>query len=152
MGKRKEAKILIVYHTQNGNTKKLADAVRKGASSVKGTKVVLKRAAKATLGDLLYCDGIAFGTPDYFSYMAGMLKDFFDRTCYPSEGKVTGKPYVAFVSHGGGGKAVESVERLCHRFKLKKIAPPLLAEGVPTKMVLGGAYELGKKLAEKVKR
>lgn len=144
-------KILIVYHTQTGNTKKLARQVKMGASRVKETKVILKKAEHATLRDLLYCDGIAFGTPDYFSYMAGMLKDFFDRTCYPSEGKVTGKPYVAFVSHGGGGEAIKSVEKLCRRFKLKRIAPPLCAESTPNKKTLKQAYELGKALAEKLK-
>ena len=143
------AKILIVYHTQGGNTQKLAMAVKKGASSIGGTRVILKKAKDATLKDLLYCDGIAFGTPDFFSYMAGMLKDFFDRTCYPSEGKVTGKPYVVFVSHGGGGEAIKSVEKLCRRFKFKKIARPLLAEGHPTKKILKKAYGLGRALAEK---
>ena len=142
-------KILIVYHTQTGNTRKLARAVKKGASSVKGTKVILRKAEDATLKDLLYCDAIAFGTPDYFSYMAGMLKDFFDRTCYPSEGKITGKPYVAFVSHGGGGEAIRSVEKLSRRFKLKKAAPPLLVEEPPTRKTLKRAYALGKTLAKK---
>lgn len=140
-------KILIVYHTQSGNTQKLARAVKKGAASVKGTIAVLKKAQDATLRDLLSSDALAFGTPDFFSYMAGMLKDFFDRTCYPSEGKITGKPYVAFVSHGGGGKAIKSVEKLCRRFKLKKIAPPLLAEEPHTKKTLKQAFELGRKLA-----
>lgn len=143
------AKILIVYHTQGGSTRKLAGAVRKGALSVRGTTAILKKASDATLRDLTSCDGICFGTPDYFSYMAGMLKDFFDRTCYPSEGKVTGKPCTVFVSHGGGGNAVRSVEKLCRRFKFKKAAPALLAEGAPTKKTLKRAFELGKRLAKK---
>ena len=143
-------KILIIYHTQNGNTAKLAKAVRKGTVSVKNTKAIVKKAENATLRDLISCDGIAFGTPDFFSYMAGMLKDFFDRTCYPSEGKITGKPYVAFVSHGGGGDAIKSVEKLCRRFKLKRVAKSLLAEEPHTKKNLKKGYKLGKVLAEKI--
>ena len=142
-------KILVVYHTQKGNTAKLARAVKKGAASVKGVKTVLKKAKDAGLRDLLSSDGIAIGTPDYFDYMAGPLKDFFDRTCYPSEGKVTGKPCIAFVSHGGGGEAIKSVEKLCRRFKFKKISPPLLAEEPHTKKTLKRAYELGRTLAVK---
>ena len=140
-------KILIVYHTQSGNTAKLAKAVKKGVVSAKGVKAVLKKAQSATLKDLLSCDGIAIGTPDYFDYMAGMLKEFFDRTCYPSEGKVTGKPCVAFVSHGGGGAAIKSVERLCRRFKFKKVARPLLAEEPHNRKTLKKAYKLGRALA-----
>jgi multimeric flavodoxin WrbA len=143
----KMAKVLVVYHTQTGNTEKLALAVKKGIESL-GIDVILKKASDADLEDLLSCDGYCFGTPDYFSYMAGALKDFFDRTCYSSEGKITNRPYVCFVSHGGGGKAVGSLEKMGKRFKLKLVAKPLLVEGKPKKKDLEKAKELGKKLAK----
>lgn len=73
-------KILVVYHSQTGHTKKMAEAVAKGAGSVKNIRVILKKAADAALEDLIDCDGLAIGTPEYFGYMAGMIKDFFDRT------------------------------------------------------------------------
>jgi len=76
-------KILIVYYSLGGNTKSAAEAVAKGCEE-SGAQVVLKEGLKATEKDLLGCDGLAIGTPDYFSYMAGGLKDFFDRTFYPS--------------------------------------------------------------------
>ena len=141
------AKVLVVYHTQTGNTEKLALAVKEGIESC-GIGVILKKAAEATLEDLLASGGYCFGTPDYFSYMAGALKDFFDRTCYPSEGKITNRPYVCFVSHGGGGDAVGSLEKMAKRFRLKKITEPLLVEGKPKKEDVEKAKELGKKLAK----
>jgi len=144
------AKVLVVYHTQTGNTENLALAVKEGIES-SGIDVILKKASKASLEDLLSSDGYCFGTPDYFSYMAGTLKDFFDRTCYPSEGKITNRPYVCFVSHGGGGKAVSSLAKMAKRFKLKKITEPLLVEGKPKKADLEKAKELGKKLAKAIK-
>jgi multimeric flavodoxin WrbA len=58
---------------------------------------------------LLGCNAIAFGSADYFSYIAGELKDFFDRTCYPSQGKVMGKPCAAFATGGGGGETALKV-------------------------------------------
>ena len=144
------AKALVVYHTQTGNTEKLALAVKEGVES-SGTEVILKKASEASLEDLLSADGYCFGTPDYFSYMAGALKDFLDRTCYPSEGKITNRPYVCFVSHGGGGKAVGSLEKMGERFTLKKISEPLLVESKPKKADLEKAKELGKKLAKALK-
>jgi multimeric flavodoxin WrbA len=93
-------RVLIVYHTLSGNTEKMAQAFAEGAKSVPGTEVVLKKAFDATLEDLLACDVVAFGSADYFSYIAGALKDFFDRTYYPSQGKVAGKPYAAFATGG----------------------------------------------------
>ncbi|MGA2774913.1 MAG: flavodoxin domain-containing protein [Candidatus Omnitrophota bacterium] len=141
------AKVLVVYHTQTGNTEKLALAVKEGVESC-AIDVILKKASEASLEDLLSSDGYCFGTPDYFSYMAGALKDFFDRTCYPSEGKITNRPYVSFVSHGGGGKALSSLETMAERFKLKKVTESLLVEGKPKKVDLEKAKELGKKLAK----
>lgn len=141
------SKILIIYHTQSGNTEALAKAIAEGAGSVESIEAILKKALEATLQDLLDCDGIAIGTPDYFSYMAGAVKDFFDRTCYPSEGKVTGKPCAAFVSHGGGGDAIKSLERLCKRMKFKKAVEPLSIEGKPSKEDLKKAKEFGRSFA-----
>ncbi len=83
----KMARVLIVYHTLSGNTEKMAQAFAEGARSVQGTEVVIKKALDATLDDLLNCDAIALGSADYFSYIAGALKDFFDRTYYPSQGR-----------------------------------------------------------------
>ena len=73
-------KVLIVYHTQSGNTGAMAKAVAEGAKSVGGTQVVLKLALDTSLEDLLGCDAVAFGSAEYFGYMAGAMKDFFDRT------------------------------------------------------------------------
>jgi multimeric flavodoxin WrbA len=143
------AKILIVYHSQTGNTEKLAIAVKQGAEAC-GVEVILKKAGDADLNDLLVCDGYCFGTPDYFSYMAGALKDFFDRTYYPAKGKINARPYVCFVSHGGGGAAVSSLTKMAEKFQLKICADPLSSEGNPVKSDLEKAKDLGKKLAQAV--
>jgi multimeric flavodoxin WrbA len=141
------AKVLIVYYSLGGNTEKAAKAVEKGAREVPGTQVTMKNALKANADDLIECDAVAIGTPDYFSYMAGGLKDFWDRTLYPTEGKVTGKPCFVFLTHGGGGKAIESVEVMCKRFKFKEICKPLLIKGKPDSKAEKQLEEAGRKLA-----
>src|SRR5208337_4123419 len=100
--------VLIVYHSLTGNTRAAAEAVAEGVRDVVGAEAKVMEALKAGPEDLLDCAVLAVGTPDYFSYMAGGLKDFFDRTFYPTKGQVTEKPYVAFVTCGGGGKAITS--------------------------------------------
>ena len=145
-------KVLVVYHTLSGNTEKMAKAVAEGAKSVTGTEVVVKKALEATLEDLIECDGVALGSADYFSYIAGAMKDFFDRTFYPSRGKVDGKPYVAFTTGGGGGDTVMAVlERICGAFKLKKIIDGVSSGGKISDSDLKECKEAGKKLAEAVK-
>ena len=68
------ATILIVYHSQTGNTQKMAQAVAEGAKTIEGVEVLLKKAGDVTLDDLLIADGLAIGTPENFGYMSGMVK------------------------------------------------------------------------------
>ncbi len=142
------SRILVIYHSQSGNTKAAAEAVARGAAAVEGADVETKPALKATVQDLLKCDGIAIGTPDYFSYMAGGLKDFFDRTYYPTQGEVTDKPCVLFVTHGGGGKASESLKDVCRKFKFDIIAGPVRVKNRPDEEAEEKLVDIGKTLAE----
>lgn len=144
-------KVLIIYHSQTGNTEKMAKAIAEGAKRVSGTKVIFKKAAEATLEDLIDSSGIAIGSPDYFGYMAGTVKDFFDRTFYPSQSKVTGKPAVLFASGGEGGKpALESLRRICGSFKFKQIGE-IAVIGKPPSEEIAKCEKLGEKLANAVK-
>jgi len=143
------AKVLVVYHSLGGQTKKMAEAVAEGAGTVAGTRVSLKTGLEATVEDLLSCDGIALGSPDYFSYMAGGLKDFLDRTYYPSQGKVTGKPAITFGSAGGPPATVlRHLDQALEWFKLKKVADSVGASGSVAAETLAECRELGRKLAE----
>ena len=142
------AKVLIVYHSIGGNTAKMAEAVAEGARSVEGTEVALKTGIEADVDDLLACDGIALGSPDYFSYMAGGLKDFFDRTYYPTHGKVTDKPVGIFVTHGGGGKAVESVKSGCRSFKFRLACASVLVKNQPDDAARKKLIEMGELLGK----
>ena len=140
------SKVLIVYCSMSGNTKAAAQAVAKGAESA-GATVVLKNGIDAQPEDLLQCDAVAFGSYDAFSYMGGGLKDFFDRAFYPTQGQVVDKPYAAFITHGGGGKATGSIEALAQSFKLKKAAESVSVKGKPEGQALADLSALGAKLA-----
>ena len=142
------AKILIVYHSQTGKTEKMAHAVSDGAKSIEGVEVILKKAADATLDDLLTADGLALGTPENFGYMSGMLKDFFDRTYYKAHEKVFRKPFVVFISAGNDGTgALRAVERIALGFKFKTVYQPVIAQGAVTEEILGHCHELGATIA-----
>lgn len=143
------AKVLVVYHSMSGNTRQMAEAVAKGARRVAGTEVQIKEGLKATIDDLLECHGVALGSPDYFSDMAGGMKDFFDRTYYPTQDKVTGKPCVIFGNAGGPPSLViQSLRKMAERFKLKEVTEAVGASGSPTKEALEECRALGHKLAE----
>lgn len=114
-------KIIVIYHSQQyGNTKMLAEALGEGAREA-GAEVTLinTNERRVTLEEFLSADGVAIGTPDYFSYPAGTIKTFFDDIyLWDQSGKsVKGKAAVLFCSHGGGGgKVRQPFESLAHRF------------------------------------
>lgn len=142
------ARILIVYHSQTGNTKRMAEAVAEGAGGIEGTEVILKCAGETAIEDLVAADGIAFGTPENFGTMSGMLKDLFDRTFYPAQEKVFRKPYVVFVSAGNDGSgALNAVERIALGYKFRKVYDPVIAQGRITEEALEKCRELGAVLA-----
>jgi multimeric flavodoxin WrbA len=142
------AAILIVYHSQSGNTQQMAQAVAKGVRSMEGSRAILKRAGEATVEELVAADGLALGTPEYFGTLSGMVKDFFDRTFYPAQEKVFRKPYVLFVSAGNDGSgAVNAVERIALGYKFRKVQEPVVAKGKITEEVLERCRELGALLA-----
>ena len=141
-------KILIVYHSMSGNTAASAREVARGVKKVKGIRAVVKRAASARTRDLVSADGYCFGTPDYFSQMAGMLKDFFDRALYPSKGRAAGKPCGLFVSHGGGGRASRNLEGISGAFKVKRVGKTVLVRGKPGRAAKRSLRALGVRVAK----
>lgn len=142
------AKLLIIYHSQGGSTEKMAQAVNEGAVAA-GATVSLKKAADATGDDLLGCDAVVFGSPNYFNYMAGMIKDFFDRAFYAILDNVSDKPYALFGSHGTGGEqALDTIDQRCERIGMKKAAPNVGSLREPSPEVLEKCKELGRKMAQ----
>jgi len=79
-------RILIAYHSQTGNTAKLAAAVREGAASVAGVEVLLRSVDEASSEDIAKSDGILLGTPVHWGNLSAESKRFLDRM-----GEVLGK-------------------------------------------------------------
>lgn len=141
-------RLLIVFHSQGGSAERMAEAVVRGARRAEGVQVRDVRAGDATLDDLLWAEAVIFGTPENFGYMSGALKDFFDRTFYPAQGRVSQMPYALFVKAGNDGSgAVTSVERIVRGYPLKKVADPLVVRGEVGADALARCEELGETVA-----
>ena len=137
--------LLIVYHSKDGSTARMAEAVYKGANHPDvDVDVRMLLAKDADLEDLLWANGIIFGTPENFGYMSGALKDFFDRTYYPAEGKIEGLPYCVFICAGNDGAgALRSIERIVKGYPLKQIQEPLVSRGDLTSELLDSCEDFG---------
>ena len=150
--------ILILYHSQEfGNTRAMAEAVAKGAIAA-GAEVTLYNTNNTRIDIEVYrqFDAVAFGSPDYYSYIAGGLKIFVDDLYIVSKTNRQGldnKPYGLFYSHGGGGRVLEPFEKL---FKMMRVGPKIGktvgSYGNPDSTVLQECRELGQQIVQSVKK
>lgn len=74
-------KVLIVYTTSNGNTRRMAEAVADGAKSVEGAEVTLKEAHEATLDDVRTCNALIIGSPVRHRSADARIKKFIEDVC-----------------------------------------------------------------------
>jgi NAD(P)H dehydrogenase (quinone) len=148
--------ILIAYYSLYGHTLQLAQAVQRGASSVAGVEVVLRRIAEfpenekdienskhaskvrdqqkdipvCTLEDLRKADGLVLGTPTRYGNMTAQMKRLIDSTAALwLEGAMEGKPVGLFTSTATTHGGQETT--------LLTMMPPLLHLGM---LIVGVPY------------
>ena len=144
--------ILVLYHSQEyGNTESMAEAVAEGATAA-GAEVTSINTNEERLGIEQYreFDAVAFGSPDYFSYVAGGLKVFLDDWYIAQKTGRRGlddKPYGLFYSHGGGGAVRGPLEELFDRMGTQ-VGETVESRGRPSGTVLEACRDLGQRLAD----
>jgi NAD(P)H dehydrogenase (quinone) len=119
------SEILVLYYSQGGAVREMAQLIARGIESVNGTKARVRTVPKvsanceatepdipakgdlyAELKDLEECTGVALGSPTRFGNMAAPLKYFLDgTTSLWLKGALINKPAAVFTStgsmHGG---------------------------------------------------
>jgi NAD(P)H dehydrogenase (quinone) len=121
-------KILVLYDSATGNTKKMAELVRDGAFSVSETDVRMLSVDEATSSDLFWCDGVACGSPTYVGLISGKMKLWWDSVVRNAWNKIDGKIGCAFASSGGRGGGAELV---CQSITTIMLNFGMLVFGVP---------------------
>ena len=100
-------KVLVLYDSATSNTKKMAECVARGAATVPDIETRVKSVDEATQEDIIWCDGIAVGTPTNLGVLSWKMKRFWDEVSKSLWGKVDGKIGCAFSSSGGWGGGAE---------------------------------------------
>ncbi len=141
--------ILILYYSQGGAVREMAQLIARGVESVSGAAARLRTVPKVsanceatesdipdsgapyvTLNDLEECAGLALGSPTRFGNMAAPMKYFLDGTSgLWLKGALIGKPAAVFTSSGSQHGGNEST--------LLTMMLPLLHHGM---LLLGLPY------------
>jgi len=141
-------KVLVIYHSDQGHTRSLAELVAEGARSVEGTDVELVPAAELDVSAAAEADGYAIGSPNYFEYVAGEVKSFFDKIL--NDRRFHGKPYVGFGTHGEDEKVLGVLERLASQCHLREVMTGLECRYDHVMKCAQAGHALGRALAEAV--
>lgn len=120
-----DKEILVLYYSQHGATKQMAQLIARGVEQVAGMRARLRTVPKvstvceatapaipdsgapyAELRDLTECIGLALGSPTRFGNMSAAMKHFWDGTgSLWMQHTLVGKPAALFTSsssmHGG---------------------------------------------------
>ncbi len=122
------AEVLVLYYSQGGAVKEMAQLIARGIESQAGVKARIRSVPKVSsnceatepdipasgdpyveLSDLQECIGLALGSPTRFGNMAAAMKYFLDSTVSTwLKGDLIGKPAAVFTSSGsmhGGNEA-----------------------------------------------
>jgi NADPH-dependent FMN reductase len=119
--------LLIVFHSLTGGTRQMAEVAAHSAVSESGVHVRLLRALEAEPADVLIADGYIFATPENLASIAGLMKDFFDRTYYAALDRINGRPYATLICAGSDGQnAARQITRIATGWRLRPIAEPLI--------------------------
>ena len=114
------ADVLVLYYSQGGAVKEMAQVIARGIESVNGAKARIRTVPKVSanceatesevpatgapyveLQDLEECIGLALGSPTRFGNMAAPMKYFLDgTTSLWLKGALIGKPAAVFTSSG----------------------------------------------------
>ena len=156
-------KILVLFYSKTGNTKKLAEEIVKGVKQVEGVECIIKSTSEVTKEDFISSDGIIAGSPVYFGSMAAELKEVFDRFVGIRK-KLGDKIGAAFATSGDdtGGKetTIISIIQAFLIYGMIVVGDPLDATGhygvaclgKPDSITIKNARKLGKRVALLVKK
>jgi multimeric flavodoxin WrbA len=142
--------LLIVAHIPSENTRRLRDAVVKGASNpeISGIELRVLTPFEAKPDDVLWADAIILGTTENLGYMSGALKDFFDRIYYPCLELTQGKPYAAYIRAGQDGTGTRrGIETIVTGLRWRAARDPLICRGAWQEKFVGECEELGALMA-----
>ena len=148
--------MLILYYSGSGNTENMANAIADALRS-NAVDVKVERVEEFEIDYLPKYDGIALGSPTYFSNVAWQVKKLIDESIIHYSGKsLKGKVAGIFTSSGTRKDAQDCLRMLEialeFHHKMKVIPGIIRVDSENDEQVQKRCQEYGQKLAEELKK
>ncbi len=147
-------RVNIIYISITGNTLKMLEAAADGAREAGAEVRLIPAHQSAGLDDVIHCDAMIWGCGNYYGYMEGLLKHWYDSDHTSmkkvvKKGDIPPRPYFSCASAGrGGGKHLHTVDYLNWGRNLVKTFEDVVAFWAPTEEILALCRENGRRLVE----
>jgi hypothetical protein len=120
-------RLLVVYHSQFGATRQMAEAAAAGARAIADVDTLLRSAGEAGVPDLLAADAVLIAASENFGALAGRVKDFFERVYYPCLERIAGRGYATLICAANDGSgALRDIDRIAKGLGLVRRHPGVL--------------------------
>ncbi|MEM2367820.1 MAG: flavodoxin family protein, partial [Candidatus Bathyarchaeia archaeon] len=123
-------KVLVVFESRYGNTKRVAESIIEGINEAGGVEVSLKELKEVNLNEIPSYDAMLIGSPNHMGGPTRGIKGFIDKL---SKLQLDGKKFAVFDTYMGRDfeKAVKKMEK-----RISEKAPSLkrIAAGLSIKV------------------
>lgn len=149
-------RVLILYYSGSGNTKKMAETIAKAMNSNE-VKVEIEEAKRFDISQLPNYDVLLFGSPTYFSNIAWQVKKVIDESIvHYGRKRLKDKVAGVFTSAGSDKDGKECLKMLKialgYHHEMKVIGGLLRVDGESEKEVEKRCDEYGKRILKALER
>jgi flavorubredoxin len=144
-------KLIVVYLSTQGNTKRMADAIVEGAED-RGMDAKSVSFYEADIGELRDAAAIALGSSTFWYKMHAPMEHFIERMGKELGNELKGKTGAAFGSYGWSGEAPADIAKMMRALGMEVVDPVLRVQFAPTEKDLDECKRLGKDIANSVKK
>jgi multimeric flavodoxin WrbA len=143
-------KLVLIANTPSVNTKKMVEAVIKGAShsDISNIEIRYIPPLETQPEDILSAQAIIIFTTENLGYMSGLIKDVFDRCYYACLEQTQGMPFTFIVRAGQDGTGTRrAIESITTGLRWRVVQEPLICRGDFQTEFITQCEELGLSMA-----
>ena len=140
-------RVNIIFHSNHGHTRKLAEAIVEGARTEQGAEVQMIEVERAAQTHVTNCDALVLGCPTHMGNVSSQMKEFIDTVISQiwMNGGIPGVVASCFTCSGSlhGGKEFTLFALLSTLFQLGTTVVSLPPRQIPENQTLGFAGGIG---------
>jgi multimeric flavodoxin WrbA len=139
-------KLIIIAHAPSENTQKMVEAVIKGANhpDIANVEVQYISPLDTQANDIKNAQAVIIGTTENLGYMAGLIKDVFDRCYNDCLDHTQGLPFTYYIRAGHDGTGTRrAIDTITTGLRWRLVQEPLICKGGFDEAFIVQCEELG---------